>query len=218
MKVLARIVVISLFLISYQSQAQQRMLNNGFSLKFSFGFPPSTYGFDGDLPLPEDLLVENTYGLEVGNQWYFYTGERFGIGLDVNWVDLTYAREKAYNPTLGYANRITAEGSFLEFGPVGTFAINDIIALEGYYNLRPTYMATYYYENSDDYVLIWDFGFLHGVGLGLRVKFLYLGYEYAFGSIEGKLSGGGEYEDIDMLYGNQEMDATYSKIIIGFNF
>ena len=218
MKMLTRFVVFVLLHFALLGQAQDQMLENGFSLKFSFGFPPSNYGFDGDLPLPEDLQVKNTFGLEIGNQWYFYTGERFGLGLDVNWIDLTYSREKAYSPTLGYANRITAEGSFLEFGPVGTFAVNDIVALEGYYNLRPTYMATYYYEDSDDYVLVEDFGFLHGIGLGLRVKFLYFGYEYTFGSLQGKLIGGGEYDDVDQLYGDQTMDAKNSKLIIGFKF
>ena len=77
-------------------------------------------------------------------------------------------------------------------------------------------MVTYYYENSDDYVLVRNFSFLHGLGIGARLKFFYIGYEQTFGSVDGSISGGGEYEDVSQLYDNQRMDASNSKLIIGF--
>lgn len=207
-----------LLLLSVETIAQGDMLDGGFSLKFSFGFPPSQYGFDGDLPIPEELEVNTTFGLEIGNQWYFYRGDNFGIGLDVNWFDLVYSKAKTDDQFLGTINRITLDASLLEFGPVATYAINDMFAIEGYYNLRPSYMVTYYYENTDDFVLIYNFKFLHGLGVGARFKFLYIGYEYAFGKVDGKLTGDGEYEDVGDLYGNQQMDAGNSKLIVGFQF
>lgn len=218
MKLITYFIILSLMVLHFNSKAQSKMLENGFSLKFSFGFPPSQYGFDGDLPIPEELQLGNTFGLELGNQWYLYHGDNFGLGLDINWLDVVYGKEKYNDSFIGELNRITMEGSVLEFGPVGTFAINDILAIEGYYNLRPTYMVSYIYENSDDYVLLRKFSFLHGFGFGLRVKFLYFGYEYTFGNLDGEISGGGEYEDVDVLYGKQAMDASNSKLIIGFQF
>ena len=223
MKTISCFFVLCMMILTVESKAQSNMLENGFSLKFSFGFPPSQYGFDGDLPIPEELQLDNTFGLELGNQWYFYHGENFGLGLDVNWVDMVYGKAKTSDPVLGDVTRVTLEGSFLEFGPVGTFAINDIVALEGYYNLRPTYMGTYFYENSasffdpDDYVVLRDFSFLHGLGLGVRVKFLFIGYEYTFGSLDGKIDADGEFEEAE-LYGEQKMGAGNSKLIIGFQF
>lgn len=201
-----------------QSNAQSEMLENGLSIKFSFGFPSSEYGLSGDIPLPEELRIKKTYGLELGSQWYLLKREQFGLGLDVNWFDAVYGRAKMDNIFVGTVNFMTLEVSFLEFGPVATFALSDKIAVEGYYNLRPTYFVGYYYENSDDYVLVTDFSFMHGLGFGVRLKFIYIGYEYTFGSADGEVNGGGEFDDVGDLYFNQKMDGTNSKLIIGFQF
>ena len=214
--VIATIFII--FLFHFSSIAQSEMLEDGFSLKFSIGFPPSQYGLDGDLPLPEELQLETSFGLEIGNQWYFYDNEHFGIGLDINWFDVVYGKAKMNNALTGSANRITLEGSFLEFGPLVTYAINDMFAIEAHYNLRPTYMVTYYWENSDDYVLVRNFNFLHGIGIGARLKFFYIGYESTFGTINGNVQGDGEYEDVELLYDKQNMSGSNSKLIIGFQF
>lgn len=90
--------------------------------------------------------------------------------------------------------------------------------MEGYYNLRPSYLATLYWLNRDDNLLIYDFGFLHGLGIGARFKFIYIGYEYTFGNIDGKLLGSGEFEDVSDFYGRQPMSANNSKLIVGFQF
>lgn len=201
-----------------ESHAQSDMLQDGFNLKFSIGFPPTQFGLDGDIPLPDELQLQTTFGLEIGNQWYFYDTEHFGIGLDINWFDIVYGKAKMDNSLTGTANRITLEGSFIEFGPVATYAINDLFAIEGYYNLRPTYMVTYYWENSDDYVLVRNFSFLHGIGIGVRLKFFYIGYESTFGSVNGNVSGDGEFEDVELLYDEQSMSGSNSKLIIGFQF
>lgn len=197
--------------------SQSEMLEKGFSLKFSFGFPSPEYGYDGDLPIIDDGL-NITYGLEIGNQWYFYTNENFGIGLDINWFDIVYGKSSLDIPVIGDVERYTFDASLLEFGPVATFVINDMFALEGYYNLRPTYLATYYWQNEDDNLLIYNFGFLHGLGIGARIKFIFIGYEYTFGNIDGELQGWGEYEDVNEFYGKQPMSANNSKLIVGFQF
>ena len=90
MKKITCFLIMCLLLSGSLANAQSGMLENGFSLKFSFGFPPSQYGFDGDLPVPDGLEIKNTYGLEIGNQWYFYNENNIGIGLDVNWFDIRF--------------------------------------------------------------------------------------------------------------------------------
>ena len=221
MKKITYLIMSCILVMTLSANAQSPMLENGFSLKFSFGFPPSQYGFDGDLPVPDGVELSNTYGLEIGNQWYFYNENNIGIGLDINWFDVSYGKANISDFALGDLDRITIEGSFLEFGPVATFAINDFLALEGYYNLRPSYMITYYYEtsfnmwNAEDYVLLRDFSFLHGLGFGVRLKFIYVGYEYTMGNLDGKIDAGGE-DAVD--FGKQKMDAANSKLIIGFQF
>ncbi|MCG8308825.1 MAG: hypothetical protein MI975_15635 [Cytophagales bacterium] len=207
-----------MLLFAIEGRSQGSLLEDGFSLKFSVGFPPSQYGFDGELPLPKELELETTFGLEIGNQWYFYNSGHFGVGLDINWFDVVYGRAKLNNPLTGTINRITLEGSFIEFGPVATYAINDLFAIEGYYNLRPTYMVTYYWENTDDYVLVRNFNFLHGFGIGVRLKFFYIGYEATFGNIDGNVSADGEFEDFELLFDEQRMSGSNSKLIIGFQF
>ena len=210
--------LLCLLLFAFEGHAQSNMLEDGFNLKFSFGFPPSQYGFDDDLPEVGDLSLETTFGIEIGNQWYLHDSEHFGIGLDINWFDIVYGKSKTNNLLLGSINRITLEGSFIEFGPVATYAINDLIAIEGYYNLRPTYMVTYYWQNSDDSILIRNFGFLHGIGIGFRLKFFYIGYESTFGNVDGGVRGYGEYEDVELLYDKQRLGGSNSKLIVGFQF
>ena len=214
------ILILSLIIFSANCiYAQNKMLEKGFSIKFSFGFPPNEYGYDGDIDLPDDLLLNKNFGLEIGNQWYFYTSDQFGIGLDVNWLDVMYGRSKMDDQNVPIY-RYTLEASFLEFGPVATFAINDIFALEGYYNLRPTSMATLFWEDRESNIVVYDFGFLHSIGIGARIKFIYVGYEKNFGNIDGKVDGDGDlYDDAEAyLLDKQAMSASNSRLVIGFQF
>ena len=211
-----------LFAIIIKSSAQNAMLDNGFSVKFSLGFPPDQYGYDGgDIPLPNGLEVNNTFGLEIGSMWEVATGENVALAVDLNWLDLVYSGARINDPVDGDIYRITAEISLLEVGPAVTCALSDQFALQGYYNLRPTFMGTAYFadpEGSDDYVLARAFNFMHGLGVGARFKFIYLGYEYTFGSVNGNLQGEGEFEDASEIFGRQRLDGANSKLIIGFQF
>lgn len=213
--------VLLLFAVVVTCRAQGEMLDNGFSVKFSFGFPPSQYGYDGEIPLPVGLELNNTFGLEIGNQWFLVRGENAGLALDINWLDLTYGGAQIDDPVVGSLNRITLEGSLLEFGPLVSWAFIDKVAVDAYYNLRPTYMVTGYYvdfDDSDDFIVAHNFNFMHGAGLGLRFKFIYLGYEYTFGAVHGDLVGGGEFEDVTDLFGQQRLDGANSKLVVGFQF
>jgi hypothetical protein len=73
------------------------------------------------------------WGLQVGNRWYFNPKENHGIGLMVNWLDITIGAKSDD----GWVRSIT-DFSFLEIGPVGTKVLTNNIALDAYYNLRPT--------------------------------------------------------------------------------
>ncbi|MEM6841510.1 MAG: hypothetical protein AAF632_04745 [Bacteroidota bacterium] len=213
--------VVFLIAAALKSNAQSAMLDNGFSVKFSLGFPPSQYGYDGEIPLPSELDVNNTFGLEIGSMWEVATGENVALAVDLNWFDLVYSGARINDPIDGELYRVTAEISLLEIGPAVTYAFSDLFALQGYYNLRPTFMGTAYFEDpedSDDYVLASAFNFMHGLGVGARFKFIYLGYEYTFGSVNGNLQGEGEFEDASEIFGRQRLDGANSKLIIGFQF
>jgi len=212
------ILLISVTFFSGQSIAQSEMLDNGFSIKFAFAFPQSSYGFDGDIPIPSGLEVSNGFGIELGNQWYLMEQESFGLALDVNWLDLQYSFSKTNDATYGDLKRITLEGSLLEFGPLATLALNDKFAIDGYYNLRPTFMVSYFYENTDDFVLLNDFTFAHALGLGIRFNILYVGYEYTFGGFSGEIISEGEFDEVADLYDRQDMSGMASKLIIGLQF
>ena len=108
-----------LFAIIIKSSAQNAMLDNGFSVKFSLGFPPDQYGYDGDIPLPNGLEVNNTFGLEIGSMWEVATGENVALAVDLNWLDLVYSGARINDPVDGDIYRITAEISLLEVGPSG---------------------------------------------------------------------------------------------------
>lgn len=212
------ITLLAICFFTVQSFAQSEMLDKGFSIKFSFGFPESSYGFDGDIPELTGIDVNSTYGLEIGNQWYFLDESNFGLGLDVNWFDLQYGGSSTTDPLIGEIKRMTLEGSFLEFGPLVTFALNDFFAIDGYYNLRPTFMASYYQDEDGDGILLQDFSFAHGLGLGIRLKILYVGYEYTFGNFDGEISADEVYESVAEEYDRQKMTGINSKLIIGLQF
>jgi len=67
-------------------------------------------------------------------------------------------------------------------------------------------------------LLIYDFGFLHGVGVGARNKFVFIRYGYTFVSIDEKLQGSGEFEDVSDFYGKQTMSGNNSRLILDFQF
>lgn len=199
--------VISLCSVANMS-AKDRTLSNGFSLKASLGFPSSDFGTPG--VLPDDMEYGTVLGLEIGNRWYFSPTDTWGIGLMVNWFDISYVKGKSQDFDV-----YTVDVGFLELGPVGTYALNEAMALDAYYNLRPTVSTTV----TNDFDVVTAFagsGFTHAIGAAFRWKVLSIGVESAFGEVTSDLY----YED------GEQMDVGFSettsnkrfRIIFGFKF
>jgi hypothetical protein len=186
-------IVIILTIILFASLAtksygqKNRTLSNGFSINLIGGFPPSTYGLTSDSNLDDKYKFGFIGGLQIGNRWYFSPKEKFGFGLIVNWVDISGAF-KSTADEFGQLDRTAVDFSVCEIGPIGTLALTDNIALDLYYNLRPTVFATYYVFSSnsleDDDVGYGGIGLSHAFGTAFRWKVLNLGLEYVLGSIK----------------------------------
>ena len=106
---------------------KNRTLSNGFSIKVEYGIPSKEYGTN--YPVSNDMKYGISYGLQMGNQWYFSPSEKFGIGLNINWFDFSFTA-KAYDD----GSRATIDASLIEIGPIGTYALNNEMAIDLYYN------------------------------------------------------------------------------------
>ena len=179
------LIVSLLFSLMLNTHAQKdRTLSNGFSIQFIVGIPSAEYGVDESLSIPEEFQYSTLFGLQLGNRWYFTNSDQFGIGLMVNWFDISTAMTEnvLYEETITW---LTAEATLLELGPIGTYAINSTMAVDAYYNLRPTGLVSASIDEdnslSDDY---YGSGFTHALGAAFRWKVLSVGIESVFGKIK----------------------------------
>ena len=207
--------LVFLFFIGLLSNIQaQRAIKNGFSINAVLGIPSENFGLDG-VPelLNSDLQLKMLYGLQLGNRWYFKTTNQYGIGLMVNWIDFTVGLKST---TIGYSDYGIAalDFTFLEMGPIGTFAISEDMAIDGYYNLRPTVFSWAIASEDEDSYAAAGTGFSHTIGAAFRYKALNIGLEYVLGSI--KVS---QDEDSGLnIPNNGKMNANSFRIIIGAKF
>jgi len=190
---------------------KNRTLSNGFSIKVGYGIPSSKFGTS--YPVNDDEKYGITYGLQMGNQWYFNPTPKFGIGLNINWFDFSLTA-KSYND----GSRATIDAALIEIGPIGTYAINNEMAIDLYYNLRPTAIINmaewtsnwggYRTQHSDTWEGV---GITHAIGAGYRWRALSAGMEYVFGSVN----------DVDDLLNTDEaykMHANCFRFLIGVKF
>ncbi|NMC37566.1 MAG: hypothetical protein GYA41_04500 [Bacteroidales bacterium] len=199
------IVLILLTGTSAVTYAQKdRALKNGFSINLVAGLPACTYGLESATDIPDDLKLGPILGLQIGSRWYFSPGERFGAGLMVNWFDFTGAFKSS--SSLGYElNRLVADITVLEVGPVFTFKFIDNLALDGYYNLRPTGLAALYTSSLGDesdeegYAGI---GVSHAIGAAFRWNVLSVGAEYVLGGIKCSNIDSEEFDPAEKLMVN----------------
>lgn len=216
------ITVLAMFLamFSLNLQAKDRTLSNGFSMNANLGFVNSDFGTPA-LISHDEFDFATMWGFQIGNRWYFSPTETWGFGLMVNWFDLSFVGATSNGDDLV----AIADMAAFELGPVFTYAITDGMALDAYYNLRPTYMIA---ATTDGTGLInsanayGGFGFTHALGLAYRWKVLWVGIESVFGSISPSISG---FEDMDIedAYNDlsdseQIIDSKRFQIILGVKF
>jgi hypothetical protein len=205
--------LIVVLLFGFLTEGSAQALKSGFSIKGQLGFPSTEFGWTEDVNIDSDQLDEYaygvTYGLQIGNQWYLYKQESFGIALLVNWFDVTVGT-KTVEINQQKLQRLTLDIAVLEFGPLFTYAISDAMAIDAYYNLRPTAMSTGYKFNEEDSEAFAGFGVTHGFGAGFRYSLLYVGAEY----VVGKVNVSQDSTD-PKIWEDEKMVADCFRIIVG---
>ena len=207
MKKTAFLLSIILFTASLGSTDAQknRTLGNGFSVNLIVGIPSPNYGYPKDVNVDEDMQINFIAGIQIGNRWYFGSSARNKMGIMVNWIDISAGTRKD-----GDLTRAVADVSFLELGPIGTVAFSEDIALDAYYNLRPTGFAHMWSSASEDPEGYVGAGISHAIGTAFRWKVLSVGLEYVIGNIN--------CEDINSEYTDQKLINNNFRLMIGAKF
>lgn len=193
-------------LVTAYSQTN-RTLSHGFSVNLIIGITPANYGYNKGSIIDDDSRILFTSGIQIGNRWYFGSSEHFKMGLMVNWFDIT-----AGTRTNGDLTRVVADASFLELGPIGSFAFSENIALDIYYNLRPTGFAHIWTYSTDDPAGYIGAGPSHAFGTAFRWKVLSVGFEYQLANINC------EYIDSEYDYSDQKLAGSNLRLMIGAKF
>lgn len=171
--------------------------------------------------MPSEYTYGAIWGVQFGNRWYFSPQEKYGFGLMVNWVDFAMGLKTGTEENEDWA-RTTMDITFCEFGPIGTFAINDAIAIDGYYNLRPTFIVSGS-ATTDPQGIAEDetfgyagFGLSNTLGAAFRWKVLNVGVEYVFGSVNstGKYTG----PDGDGDLPDMKQSTNSVRLVLGVKF
>lgn len=163
-------------------------IGNGFNLNLTTGLTPSNFGYTNNAKVIDDAQFGNTYGLQMGNRWYFSPTDRFGFGITTNWLEFSLSKRKTSFYGSDFKLR-TYDFSLFQLGPIATVGVTDDIAIDTYYNLRPTLFITNQngsYANiaslPADYTYV-GVGFSHAIGAAFRWKVLSFGVDYVFGQI-----------------------------------
>lgn len=209
---------------SFYTRASNNLISNGHSLKLNFGFPSESYGYpDGSKAIDYVIIL----GIQTGNQWYLYKNNHFGVGLNINWADLSYTRKKKemqYSPIIdeiSYESEFlfyTFDFSFAEIGPIATVAIGEHFAFDAYYNLRPTSLISLTFdENKNGNVSYKLFGLTNSIGGGFRYSKLFLGFDYVFGTLKNAtVNYAGDFSN----HSNDKMDMKTNnlRLTLGLKF
>jgi len=216
------LVIIIFTCATMNSFAQKnRTLSNGFSADLIIGFPSSTYGFASDNQNIDQYKLGTIWGFKLSDRWYFKPKEKYGFGLLVNWIDLTGTYKTGTTNNVVNWERDVADVSFLSFGPIGTYAISDNVAIDAYYNLRPTgFVSRFVFKyptgsGSDETYYYIGAGISNALGAAIRYKVLNIGFEYVFGSIksDGTYSGPN-----DVTLESQKNINNNFRILLGVKF
>jgi hypothetical protein len=184
-----------------------RTLSHGFSVNLIVGIPPANYGLQKNVNPNDDTKILFTSGIQIGNRWYFGSSERFKMGLMVNWFDITAGTRKN-----GDLTRVVADFSFFEIGPIGSVALSDDIAIDAYYNLRPTGFAHMWIYSTDDPTGFAGVGISHAIGTAFRWKVLSVGLEYQIANINCA------YIETDYEFPDQKLVGSNLRLMIGAKF
>jgi hypothetical protein len=202
-----------MFFIATLNQIQaQKAIKNGFSINAFIGLPSGSFGLEA-MEDVDELKIKTTFGLELGNRWYFNATEKYGIGLMVNWIDFSIGMKSTNfnNQDYGIA---ALDLTFLEVGPIGTYALSEDMAIDGYYNLRPTVFSYAIADENEDSYASAGTGISHTLGAAFRYNALNVGLEYVLGNI----NVSNEEESGIYIPDNEKMKVNNLRIVLGVKF
>jgi hypothetical protein len=102
-----------------------------------------------------------------------------------------------------------------EFGPIACFGINKKMAIETYYNIRPSLMMSSVtgFNISNDLEDKGGVGLSHVFGCAFRYSFLSAGIEYVYGHIPDL-----DYVDQYGYFGGPRLNNSCFRVILGMLF
>ena len=155
---------------------------------------------------PLDMI---NFGFEVGNKFTIsrFSNNKISFGIVADWFGASYASKKSYFPLIGNLSFGHLSVSMLEVGPTFTYALNDKMGIDLYYQLQPMAHILIVgvedsYEDGDPAI-----GFSHAVGVGFRYKVFALGVEPNFGKLNN-----------DDAFSKYKVETAQLKINLGLKF
>ena len=176
------------------------VLSNGFYINLGAAFPTLTWIKNDNIStntIPfwvQEQKIGTQPNIEIGNQWYFYHNDNFGVGLKAGWFQFGYS---AYTNTNGFNvfNNGAIKSSALDLrvlkvAPMVSYAINDDFAIDGSFEFAPSLIYLMEQEKGNpgrnDLVGTVMGGITFSPGLRIRYTMFCLGYDYNFGTLYGK--------------------------------
>lgn len=223
--------IATLLSMALGASAQNPGEDNGFGLKLQVGIPGNNYGCpENHSETGYSCKYEYSgamFGLGLENRWYVWHNDKMGVAVHARWMDIllgggevtaktSIIGEKVFSETVDVMN---VELGLLGVGPMYTFYFGHDMAVDGYYNIVPTYMLAVYEAGTDDDIHMGGFGFTHNIGAAFRWKFLQAGLEYKLGEIELE-----DYDGPTTSSGISSADNSYDakanglKVFFGFKF
>ncbi len=234
--------------------------DNGFGLKLFAGLHGDKYGqvdVSGLWSAALDAAIETpkaspALGFAIDNRWYVANPGDFGIAINARWLDFSFSRLKSEN-TVPEWNSKTHKNqnvtytetekyfdiSALGGGVIGTYYLDDQMAIDVFYNILPNVM---FISNDPgtgaDSEASFAFGASHRIGAAYRFKVFQAGFELKIGKLkcqdwgkddEPKVSDDDDYDYSDIYneavdsfnsaFGEtQKINTNNFRIFLGFKF
>ena len=141
------LLISTLFCLSSASNAAdlKQGEDSGFGLKLHAGLCIGGFGdteVDGKtFSATEDGEdVKNTplFGMSIDNRWYVANPGQFGIGIDARWLDLGIGKSKFSYEGVETSKTTNVEVGMIMPGVVGTFYLDNDMAIDLFYNIGPS--------------------------------------------------------------------------------
>ncbi len=174
-----------------QKENKDRALKNGLFINTSMSLNSSNLGMKMTHNYNWEKL--SYIDLQFGHRWYIKPQKKWGLGLQTTWFEFTFADFQAivvddanfdfydkFNMKEATREERMATIKLLSLGPVGTFAFTPNLAIDGYYNVLPTFVKA----NPSGMDEQFGFGFSHVIGFGFRFGVFNIGVDYEFGKIK----------------------------------